>query len=149
MAIEQDTNRSKKRWLEIFSSVPMGLLGLLGIWLSIWITCVYLTTPKVDSKIFLFVAAVFPIGIFCLLTAWRLFRGISARKDMKLISPIILFILGLFFLFNAAVFFYSINSISASVASVVVSMLCFIQAFRKTKINKALSEESTQQAGLS
>ena len=81
-------------------------------------------------------AVVFPIGIFCLLTGWRLFKGKSSRKDTKLISPIMLFIFGLFFLLNSAVFYISIKSILLSILSIIISILCFIKAFRKTKIKE-------------
>jgi len=147
MTIDRKANLNNKRWLEIVLGIPMTLLGLLGLWLTIWATYVYLTKENVDSIIFIFASAVFSIGIFCLLTAWRLFRGKSLRKDQKLISPINLFIFGSFFLFNAAVFYYGTNWELASVEAVIISVLCFIQAFRKTKRNNALTDSTTQQDG--
>ena len=131
MEIDRKDTQPNKRWLEIALGVLMAFFGLLGLWLSIWVTYVYLTKENVDKIIFLFVFAVFPVGIFCLFTAWRLFHGKSKRKDKKLISPVILFIFGLFFLFNSAAFYYGNNWVLASIASVSISIICFIQTFRK------------------
>jgi len=88
------------RLVQILAAIPVGLLGLMVTAISILALMILMTeqTPPLPRHVMWIAVMYFPLGIYSLLITWRLFSGRTQRRDGGLFPPIILRLVGCYFL---------------------------------------------------